>query len=317
MNILREKRLSPDSIGMIYDLNKYLSQLYPPESNHFLDIAELNSENVRFFIAVDAGQSIGCGALRLMPGYGEVKRMWIDPAYRGCGVGKRLLYKLENIGRYFGYRMLRLETGIHQKAAISLYEKMGYQSCDPFGEYQDDPLSLCYEKRIDNYLIKDFSFEDSSALNKLTGELIKPDLVAKSRVTATFPETGQENLRQIVAVTDERLIGFCTLGIGTNGKASDKEGWIAELTVAKEFLELGVNYALLDVIESIAQDMDCHSIAFELFQPSSWNYAMLEQNDWIKHKNHFSKSLTVPAAVVSTESGKLVISAKPPGVIDE
>jgi ribosomal protein S18 acetylase RimI-like enzyme len=44
--------------------------------------------------------------------------------------------------------LLRLETGIHQKAAIALYERMGFQSIPPFGEYQPDPLSRFYEKRL-------------------------------------------------------------------------------------------------------------------------------------------------------------------------
>jgi len=43
---------------------------------------------------------------------------------------------------------LRLETGIHQKEAIGLYERMGFQSIPPFGEYVDDPLSRFFEKRI-------------------------------------------------------------------------------------------------------------------------------------------------------------------------
>jgi hypothetical protein len=44
--------------------------------------------------------------------------------------------------------ILRLETGIHQSAAISLYERMGFQRIRPFGAYLEDPLSLFYEKRI-------------------------------------------------------------------------------------------------------------------------------------------------------------------------
>ena len=45
---------------------------------------------------------------------------------------------------------MRLETGIHQPEAVALYEKGGYHRIPPFGNYpKDDPLSLCYEKRLD------------------------------------------------------------------------------------------------------------------------------------------------------------------------
>ena len=44
---------------------------------------------------------------------------------------------------------MRLETGIHQRAAIELYERAGFRRIPPFGDYQEDPLSRCYEKRFE------------------------------------------------------------------------------------------------------------------------------------------------------------------------
>jgi putative acetyltransferase len=44
--------------------------------------------------------------------------------------------------------ILRLETGIHQDAAIRLYEREGFRRTPPFGPYRDDPVSRCYEKFI-------------------------------------------------------------------------------------------------------------------------------------------------------------------------
>ena len=43
---------------------------------------------------------------------------------------------------------MRLETGIHQQAAIRLYERLGFRRIPPFGPYTDDPLSRCYEKSL-------------------------------------------------------------------------------------------------------------------------------------------------------------------------
>ena len=47
-----------------------------------------------------------------------------------------------------GVMLLRLETGIHQQAAIRLYEGAGFHRIPPFGPYTDDPVSLCYDKRV-------------------------------------------------------------------------------------------------------------------------------------------------------------------------
>ena len=55
---------------------------------------------------------------------------------------------LAEYARERGVRLLRLETGIHQKEAIRLYEGSGFRRISPFGEYKEDPLSLFFEKRI-------------------------------------------------------------------------------------------------------------------------------------------------------------------------
>ena len=47
-----------------------------------------------------------------------------------------------------GVRVLRLETGIQQSAAIRLYEAYGFRRRTAFPPYRDDPLSLYYEKSL-------------------------------------------------------------------------------------------------------------------------------------------------------------------------
>jgi len=59
-----------------------------------------------------------------------------------------MLHHLEAYAREHDIYLLRLETGIHQNEAINLYEKMGYRSIAPFGDYHEDPLSRFLEKRI-------------------------------------------------------------------------------------------------------------------------------------------------------------------------
>ena len=74
--------------------------------------------------------------------------MYVRPQFRGLGFAKLMLGHLADYARNQGVRLLRLETGIHQHAAIGLYERMGFRRIPPFAEYREDPLSRFYEKHI-------------------------------------------------------------------------------------------------------------------------------------------------------------------------
>lgn len=133
---------------LISALDGYLSALYPPQSNHFLDLDELSRPDIRFFVARREGLPLACGALRVLADYGEVKRMYVSPASRGGGLGRAILAKIESEAARQGLRMMRLETGIHQAEALALYASAGYADCEPFGEYRHDPLSRFMQKRL-------------------------------------------------------------------------------------------------------------------------------------------------------------------------
>ena len=123
--------------------------MYPPGSNHFLDLEQLSRPEVRFFVARRGGAPLACGALRIdAAGYGEVKRMYVAPSARGQGLGRAILARIEDQAAREGLRVTRLETGIHQAEAIALYRSSGYVDCEPFGDYRPDPLSRFMEKRL-------------------------------------------------------------------------------------------------------------------------------------------------------------------------
>jgi putative acetyltransferase len=137
-----------DVIRMLSVLDAYLESLYPPESNHLLDVEALCAPNIRFFVARRGVAPVGCGALRVEAGYGEVKRMFVTPQARGQNVGRAILGCIEDQAAREGLALMRLETGIHQAAAHALYRSGGYGECAPFGEYRLDPLSVFMEKRL-------------------------------------------------------------------------------------------------------------------------------------------------------------------------
>ena len=137
-----------DVLRMLSALDRYLQSLYPPESNHILDIAALCAPDIRFWVARLEGVAHGCGALRIANGYGEVKRMYVAPEARGRRLGRAILACIEDRAAREGIALMRLETGIHQAAAHALYRSGGYAECAPFGEYRQDPLSVFMEKRL-------------------------------------------------------------------------------------------------------------------------------------------------------------------------
>lgn len=150
LTIKRESPNQPDVIALIAALDGLMVTLYPAESNHLLNIAALSDPAVTFLVVRHEGEAVGCGALlRDARGWGEIKRMYLRPDQRGQGIGNRVLAELEKIARGSGFRLLRLETGIHNADALGLYRRAGFMECEAFGNYQPDPLSVFMEKRVE------------------------------------------------------------------------------------------------------------------------------------------------------------------------
>jgi putative acetyltransferase len=149
MKISPESPDQPDVIALIAELDAYQDALYPPESRHALDLAALERDDVRFFVARDeAGHAVGCCAVVLHAAHGEIKRMYVSPACRGRGIARGLLQAVEAASAQAGRARLVLETGPLQPEALGLYTALGYERRGPFGGYADDPLSVFMQKTL-------------------------------------------------------------------------------------------------------------------------------------------------------------------------
>lgn len=144
-----ERPDSTDAQQLIGELEALLEPLYPAASRHGYAVEKLLRDGVAFFIVRQDGVAAGCGGILLVDTeYGELKRMYVRPTYRGQGLGVALLDHLAAYARKHDVPLLRLETGIYQAEAVRLYERYGFTRIPPFGPYFDDPVSLCYEKPI-------------------------------------------------------------------------------------------------------------------------------------------------------------------------
>ena len=139
----------PDIVALLRDGETYGASLYPAESNHFTALDTLSASNVRFVVARNIeGVAVGTGAIALFGDWAELKRMWVVPSARGCGVSKAILADLESMARTAGITLIRLETGVKNYEAIALYQRAGFTRCEPFADYRPDPLSLFMQKVI-------------------------------------------------------------------------------------------------------------------------------------------------------------------------
>lgn len=147
--IAPEPPRQPEVIRLLEMSDAYVASLYPAESNHLVDVSTLEKPSVRFLVARQNGEIVGCCALATSGnGASEIKRMFVDPAARGLRVGKLLLEAIIRSARDLGVDVIRLETGIHQPEAIGLYRSAGFTDIPPFEPYRPDPLSLFMEKRL-------------------------------------------------------------------------------------------------------------------------------------------------------------------------
>ncbi len=144
--ITPERTDTADARALISELEAQLEPLYPRESRHGHSVEKLIAEAVAFFLIRYNDAPAGCGGIQLFgTEYGEVKRMYVRPQFRDLGLAKLMLNHLADFARDQGVGLLRLETGIHQRAAIGLYERVGFRRIPAFGEYKEDPLSRYYD----------------------------------------------------------------------------------------------------------------------------------------------------------------------------
>lgn len=154
---MKIEKLDPasDAAGRLIALSDvYMAALYPAESNHLESVTALAQDNVMFLGCHIDGQLAACGAVKILfdvdaqLNYGEIKRVFVTDEFRGKGLSKLIMRALEDHLLAHDIRIARLETGIRQPEAISLYFRLGYAERAAFGDYEEDPLSIFMEKNL-------------------------------------------------------------------------------------------------------------------------------------------------------------------------
>lgn len=94
----------------------------------------------RFFVALSDGAPVACGGVRTIPdGRAEIKRLWVDPTWRGSGLGSRMLRRLEEEAA-MDHDEVVLDTKAGLTEAVAMYERTGYRRIEQYNDNRDAEL---------------------------------------------------------------------------------------------------------------------------------------------------------------------------------
>ena len=134
---------------LIEELDTELMSRYATSSVHGVNTEDFIAAGGKFLVLKVDEDYAGCGALRPIDSSSvEIKRMFVRKPFRGKGLSKQMINHLESLAINFGYSQILVETGDRQPEAQSLFRSNGYFQIQPFGEYIDDPHSICFKKKL-------------------------------------------------------------------------------------------------------------------------------------------------------------------------
>jgi len=117
------------------ELDQRFDNGFDPAASISADDAELTPPAGLFLLATLHTEPVGCGALKFHDDASvEIKRMWVSPAARGLGLGRRILAELEQQAVAGRARVLRLETNRALTEAIGMYRAAGYREVEAFND---------------------------------------------------------------------------------------------------------------------------------------------------------------------------------------
>jgi GNAT superfamily N-acetyltransferase len=94
----------------------------------------------RIVLAVRGDRACGIGCLkRIGPATAELKRMYVEPAERGSGVGRRILERLLEAAEAAGYERVRLDSVRFMTAAHAMYRRAGFVEIEQYPESEIPP----------------------------------------------------------------------------------------------------------------------------------------------------------------------------------
>ena len=149
--IKTEKSLTDDLAQILQAHWLFCTSSTPIEHVYALDASKLFSPDITVFSARIDGEIVGVGAIRKLDAHhAELKSMHTLAKSRGSGVGKAMVAHIEDFAKRSGIERISLETGTNEtfRPARELYNSLGYESCEAFGDYVLSEDNTCMTKLI-------------------------------------------------------------------------------------------------------------------------------------------------------------------------
>ena len=100
-------------------------------------------------IASVDGVAVGCAGLKAYSDSDvEIKRVWVDPEFRGNHISSAMMDALEQRAAELGFGRAILQTRPQMEAAVHLYTKRGYELIDNYPPYDKLEGAICFAKRL-------------------------------------------------------------------------------------------------------------------------------------------------------------------------
>lgn len=149
--IATEKSLTDELAQVLQAHWLFCTSSTPIEHVYALDATKLFSPDITVFGARINGELVGVGAMRKLDAHhAELKSMHTLANSRGLGVGKAMVAYIEDFAMSKGIKRISLETGTNEafRPARELYNSLGYESCEAFGDYVLSEDNTCMTKLI-------------------------------------------------------------------------------------------------------------------------------------------------------------------------
>ncbi len=125
--------------------NEKMQSLYGVHPHDPVEAVEQDIESIdkflppqgKLMIATYENKVCGIGSIKSINAeVGEIKRMYVDPAFRRIGAGRAILKALLSESKKAGYKVVRLDSPKFMEAAHSLYRSFGFRDIAPYPEME-------------------------------------------------------------------------------------------------------------------------------------------------------------------------------------
>ena len=139
-----------DFIKLCGELDSYLNMAIGGEDKREKYKKYNHLDTMDYVVLAYVGdKAIGCAALRRYSDTEiEVKRVFLEAAYRGRNIGGMLLQNLIDKAEKLGFDRMILETGLFLDASVRLYRRFGFERISNYGDYQNMEESYCMGREI-------------------------------------------------------------------------------------------------------------------------------------------------------------------------